>query len=195
MNTANFYKDTEKLMHDYAMAVGFAMKGVQEVPDLKPKRELFVATLLQDDALLEACHEDTLIYYYNVVRYCLTAGIEYGAQWQLKPEGFDEENYDMILYRNNVGRNSTDITKDICDSPAAWKTFLLGLHKVFMNIVDPYLDHGEDASKDDGKSGNKNVEGENNEAVIQACFAAFQLGVSIALDKFDEPEEKEETGE
>ena len=171
-NKANFYADCKDTFLSYANAVGFANKGIEEVPDLRPKRELFVATLLSDTKLAEACHDDPTIYYYNVIRYCLTAGIEYGAQWQLKPEGFEEENYDAILYKNNVGRSSMDITTDIVSSPAAWKQFLIGLHRVWSRQMEPYM-AGDDMT----------------EASMQSCFAIFQLGVGIALDKFDPPKE------
>ena len=33
---------------------------------------------------------------------------------------------------------------------------------------------------------------EQSDAVLQSCFAIFQLGVAIALEKFDAPEESEE---
>jgi len=177
-NAANFYVECKELFQSYANALGYAMDGIEEVPDLKPKRELFVATLLDDKALAEACHDDSTIYYYNVIRYCLTAGIEYGAQWQVKPEGFEEEGYDQILYKNNVGRSSMDITKNICESPAAWKQFLIGLHRVWGRQLEPYL------SQDDPE-----------EAVLQSCFAIFQLGVGIALERFDAPDEAEEATE
>ena len=174
-NKANFYADCKDLFLSYANAVGFANSGIEEVPDLKPRRELFVATLLSDNNLSEACHDDSTIYYYNVIRYCLTAGIEYGAQWILKPEGFDEKDYDAILYKNNVGRSSMDITKDICSSPAAWKQFLIGLHRVWSRQMEPFL------TKDDPE-----------EAVMQSCFAIFQLGVGVAFDKFEAPEDSKE---
>ena len=185
-NASNFYAECKELFGSYASAVGFAKDGIEEVPDLKPRREIFTATLLGDKALSDACHNDPTIYYYNVIRYCLTAGIEYGAQWQVKPEGFEEEGYDEILYKNNVGRRSTDITDNICPSPEAWRQFLIGLHRVWSSQMQPYLDSGSDeaaapASASDSQS----------EAVLQSCFAVFQLGVAIALEKFDAPEEAE----
>ena len=77
-----------------------------------------------------------------MIRYCLTAGIEYGAQWQVKPEGFEEKGYDEILYKNNVGRRSTDITSNICESPEAWRQFLIGLHRVWSSQMAPYIETG-----------------------------------------------------
>lgn len=179
-NSNNFYAECKELFGSYAKAIGYAPQGIDEVPDLKPKRELFVATLLGDKALSEACHDDPTIYYYNVIRYCLTAGIEYGAQWQLKPEGFEEEGYDQILYKNNVGRSSDDITTDIASSPAAWKKFLIGLHRVWGIQMQPFL---------------TNEDEDTPEAVLQSCFSVFQLGVAIALDKFDEPAKNEASEE
>ena len=167
-NAANFYKECEDLFHEYAKGVGFAAKGATPVADLKPAREVFVGTLLRDEKLSEACGDDPKIYYYNVIRYCLTAGIEYGAQWVLAPDGFDEEGYDEILYKNNVGRSSTDIKKEICDSPDLWRKFLIGLHRVWLAEMKSYLGTGSET-----------------EAIIQSCFAIFQLGVSIAIDKLD----------
>ena len=185
-NAANFYVECKELFQSYANALGYAKDGIEEVPDLKPRRELFVATLLGDKALSDACHNDPTIYYYNVIRYCLTAGIEYGAQWQVKPEGFEEKGYDEILYKNNVGRSSTDITTDICSSPAAWKQFLIGLHRVWSSQMQPYIKTGEDKSVEAASATE-----EQSEAVLQSCFAIFQLGVAIALEKFDAPAESE----
>lgn len=183
-NAANFYADCKDIFGQYAAALGYAKDGIEEVADLKPRREIFVATLLGDKALSEACHDDPTIYYYNVIRYCLTAGIEYGAQWQVKPEGFEEKGYDEILYKNNVGRRSTDITSNICESPEAWRQFLIGLHRVWSSQLAPYLSGSNaDATK------------EQSEAVLQSCFALFQLGVSIALEKFDAPEDAEDDAE
>jgi len=175
LEMTKLYGECEETFHQYALAVGYAQKGVQKVPDLNPKRDVFVGTLLRDDSLSKACGDDPKIYYYNVLRYCLTAGIEYGAQWQLKPDGFEEEGYDNILYRNNVGRSSDDITKDIAASPAAWKEFLIGLHRVWLAEMKDYLEQKDPT-----------------EPIVQSCFAVFQLGVSIALDKFDEPPEKKD---
>ena len=204
-NASNFYAECKDVFGQYAAAVGYAKDGIEEVPDLKPRRELFVATLLGDKALSDACHDDPTIYYYNVIRYCLTAGIEYGAQWQVKPEGFDEEGYDEILYKNNVGRSSKDITTDISPSPEAWQHFLIGLHRVWSLEMAPYLggsdtsktpaddaDAAADVSTDTGKeTGLKATPAaatkEQSEAVLQSCFAVFQLGVAIALEKFDAP--------
>ena len=199
-NAANFYAECKELFGQYAAALGYAKDGIEEVADLKPRRELFVATLLGDKALSDACHDDSTIYYYNVIRYCLTAGIEYGAQWQLKPEGFDEKGYDEILYKNNVGRSSRDITTDIAQSPEAWRQFLIGLHRVWSSQMAPYL------AASDGKSGAGDASSkaselgaapaaasaEQSEAVLQSCFAVFQLGVAIALEKFDAPEDKKD---
>lgn len=192
-NASNFYAECKELFQTYANAFGYAPQGIEEVPDLRPKRELFVATLLGDKNLSEACHDDSTIYYYNVIRYCLTAGIEYGAQWQLKPEGFEEEGYDEILYRNNVGRSSDDIVTAISPSPAIWKKFLIGLHRVWSKQMEPYIGSGKaetgeghDAIKAEPAGATK----EQSEAVLQSCFALFQLGVAIALDKFDEPPEE-----
>lgn len=194
-NAANFYAECKELFGQYAAALGYAKDGIEEVADLKPRRELFVATLLGDKALSDACHDDSTIYYYNVIRYCLTAGIEYGAQWQLKPEGFDEKGYDEILYKNNVGRSSRDITTDIAPSPEAWRQFLIGLHRVWSSQMAPYL------AASDGKSGAGDsalgaapaaASAEQSEAVLQSCFAVFQLGVAIALEKFDAPEDKKD---
>ncbi len=187
-NASNFYAECRELFGSYASAVGYATQGIEEVPDLKPRREIFVATLLGDKNLSDACQNDPTIYYYNVIRYCLTAGIEYGAQWQVKPEGFDEEGYDEILYKNNVGRRSTDITENICPSPAAWKQFLIGLHRVWSSQMQPYIGSGESESGAEPVS----ATGKQSEAVIQSCFAVFQLGVAIALEKFDAPEEDAE---
>lgn len=180
-NKANFYAECKDLFGQYASALGYAKDGIEEVPDLKPRRELFVATLLGDKALSDACHDDPTIYYYNVIRYCLTAGIEYGAQWQVKPEGFEEKGYDQILYKNNVGRSSKDITTDISPSPQAWQQFLIGLHRVWSSQMEPYLSGSNAAATK-----------EQSEAVLQSCFAVFQLGVAIALEKFDAPAEAEE---
>ena len=36
---------------------------------------------------------------------------------------------------------------------------------------------------------------EQSKAVLQSCFALFQLGVSIALEKFDAPEDAEDDAE
>ena len=215
-NKANFYAECKDVFGQYAAAVGYAKDGIEEVPDLKPRRELFVATLLGDKALSDACHDDPTIYYYNVIRYCLTAGIEYGAQWQVKPEGFDEEGYDEILYKNNVGRSSKDITTDISPSPEAWQHFLIGLHRVWSLEMAPYLggsepdktsgaetaDAAADAADTDAADGTNQVTElkaapaaatrEQSEAVIQSCFAVFQLGVAIALEKFDAPDEEAE---
>ena len=179
-NKANFYAECKDLFGQYASALGYAKDGIEEVPDLKPRRELFVATLLGDKALSDACHDDPTIYYYNVIRYCLTAGIEYGAQWQVKPEGFEEKGYDQILYKNNVGRSSKDITTDISPSPQAWQQFLIGLHRVWSSQMEPYLSGSNAAATK-----------EQSEAVLQSCFAVFQLGVAIALEKFDAPAEAE----
>lgn len=189
-NAANFYVECKELFQSYANALGYAMDGIEEVPDLKPRRELFVATLLGDKALSDACHNDPTIYYYNVIRYCLTAGIEYGAQWKVKPEGFEEKGYDEILYKNNVGRSSTDITTDICASPQAWKQFLIGLHRVWSSQMQPYIKTGEDKTVEAASATE-----EQSEAVLQSCFSIFQLGVAIALEKFDAPDEAEEATE
>ena len=179
---------------EYAKALGYAKNGIEEIADLKPKRELFVATLLGDKALSDACHDDSTIYYYNVIRYCLTAGIEYGAQWQLKPEGFEEKGYDQILYKNNVGRSSSDITTDICPSPQIWKKFLIGLHRVWSSQLAPYLS-GSGTEPDKAAelgAAPAAASAEQSEAVLQSCFAIFQLGVAIALEKFDAPDASEE---
>ena len=40
-----------------------------------------------------------------------------------------------------------------------------------------------------------NEDEDTPEAVIQSCFAVFQLGVAIALDKFDEPAKDEASEE
>ncbi len=177
-NAANFYAECKDLFGQYAAALGYAKNGIDEVADLKPRREIFVATLLGDKSLSEACNNDPKIYYYNVIRYCLTAGIEYGAQWQVKPEGFKEKGYDEILYKNNVGRRSTDITSNICESPEAWRQFLIGLHRVWSSQMAPYL-----------SGSNAEATKEQSDAVLQSCFAVFQLGVAIALEKFDAPDE------
>ncbi|MBR2548051.1 MAG: hypothetical protein IKF07_07675 [Eubacterium sp.] len=183
-NAANFYAECKDLFGQYAAALGYAKNGIDEVADLKPRREIFVATLLGDKSLSEACNNDPKIYYYNVIRYCLTAGIEYGAQWQVKPEGFEEKGYDEILYKNNVGRRSTDITSNICESPEAWRQFLIGLHRVWSSQMAPYL-----------SGSNAEATKEQSEAVLQSCFAVFQLGVAIALEKFDAPDEAAETAD
>ena len=191
LNSANFYAECKELFRSYASAVGYAKSGIDEVADLKPRRELFVATLLGDKALSDACNNDPTIYYYNVIRYCLTAGIEYGAQWQVKPEGFEEEGYDEILYKNNVGRRSTDITTDICPTPEAWRQFLIGLHRVWSSQMQPYLATGDEKAKELGVEA-AGATDEQSEAVLQSCFAVFQLGVAIALEKFDAPAEEAE---
>ena len=49
------------------------------------------------------------------------------------------------------------------------------MHRVWSMQMEPYL------TSDDP-----------SEAVMQSCFAIFQLGVAIALDKFDEPPKKDE---
>ena len=189
-NASNFYAECKELFGSYASAVGYAASGIDEVADLKPRREVFVATLLGDKNLSDACGNDPTVYYYNVIRYCLTAGIEYGAQWQVKPEGFEEEGYDEILYKNNVGRRSTDITENICPSPAAWKQFLIGLHRVWSSQLQPYIETGKDKSVEAAAATE-----EQSEAVLQSCFAVFQLGVAIALEKFDAPEDAPEETE
>lgn len=204
-NAANFYAECKDLFGEYASAVGYAKDGIDEVADLRPRREVFVATLLGDKALSEACHDDSRIYYYNVIRYCLTAGIEYGAQWQVKPEGFEEEGYDEILYKNNVGRRSTDITSNICESPEAWRQFLIGLHRVWSSQLEPYISTSSDSgdAEADGEESKASELGaapaaaskEQSEAVLQSCFAVFQLGVAIALEKFDAPGEDAEAEE
>ena len=47
-NASNFYAECKELFGSYASAVGYATSGIDEVADLKPRREVFVATLLGD---------------------------------------------------------------------------------------------------------------------------------------------------
>ncbi|MDD6155141.1 MAG: hypothetical protein PUB39_06275 [Eubacteriales bacterium] len=167
MQIKNFYKDAEELFHEYAKAMDFAAKGVLEVPDLNPKRELFVLTVLQDNQIKARCGGDPNVYYYNICRFCLTAGMEYAVQWHVKPEGFKEEGYDKILYDNVVQRTSGDIVDKVCHSSEQWKKFQMGLFGVWCRLMD------KEMQKED-----------TDDRIINSFFAVFQLGESIALDKW-----------
>jgi hypothetical protein len=162
-----FYKDAEQLFHEFAKVMGFAEQGVLAVPDLQPKRDQFVISVLRDEQLIKQCHNDANIYYYNVMRYCLTAGMEYAVQWHVKPEGFEEEGYDNILYTNVMQRSSSDIVSKICDSPDDWEKFQIGLYGTWTKLLEPEFQSDDIDDK-----------------IINSFFAMFQLGVSIALDKW-----------
>ena len=56
--------------------------------------------------------------------------------------------------------------------------------------MQPYIKTGEDKSVEAASATE-----EQSEAVLQSCFSIFQLGVAIALEKFDAPDEAEEADE
>ena len=57
----------------------------------------------------------------------------------------------------------------------------------------PYLSSNSEGSDEASELGAAPAAAskEQSEAVLQSCFAIFQLGVAIALEKFDAPEESE----
>ena len=61
----------------------------------------------------------------------------------------------------------------------------------------PYLSSNSEGSDEAAELGAAPAAAskEQSEAVLQSCFAIFQLGVAIALEKFDAPDESEEAEE
>lgn len=163
-----FYSDCVTELHKEATQYGVANQGLIFIPELIPIGEKTVLAFLQDNFYQAEFGKNPQMYYYAIMTLSLQAGIDFATKWH---ENFSELNFyaNRILqvgpaddanallkqyFSNEISQNQ--------GNPFYQKIYAkwLELHEPYWKMQDP------------------------REYTFRLMIAAYQLGVSMILEKF-----------
>lgn len=164
---AEFYNDCVIAYHETAMNAGLATRGVIFIPELIPIGEKVMLAFFQDHLLQESLGGDPVRYYHMMVKLAVSSGLVCGARWHLDYDGLKAGYVDKIIEEGPFVASESifaqlglkDLNKQAefyMDIFQRWLT----LHKPYWELRDP------------------------RNYTFMATLAAYQLGVSMVLEKY-----------
>lgn len=163
-----FYTDCVADFHKEAAKHGVANKGLIFIPELLPKGEQTILAFLKDPFFQMQCGGDAQMYYYLIMALSIDAGMCFATRWHRDFSSLDEYVEEIIELGPADDANiiMTSFLSDVAmgDQGNEFFPFIydrwLKMHEPYWKLSDP------------------------REYTFKAMLAAYQLGVSMILEKY-----------
>lgn len=163
-----FYTDCVKAFHDEAMANGFANRGMIFIPELMPMGEKAVLAYLQDVFFTMEFGQSPAQYYYVIMALSLQTGICFGEKWHLDFVGLKNGYVDDIIKVGPADKANEIMEETIgISGNQEQNEFYKKIYEKWIQCHEPYW-----ALEDP------------RQYTFRAMVAAYQLGVSMVLEKY-----------
>ena len=161
-----FYTECLDDFHAAAGEMGFAEKGVLLIPDIVPYETKIIMALLQDEFYRKEFAEDATSYYYAISMLSLQAGMICAHQWHSDSSQLNDENVDKLIEFGPADAADDLWRQEFGMSPENADGFYKKIYSRWLEKMRPHW--GEEDPRD---------------YIFNAVMAAFQLGISIMLEK------------
>ena len=165
--STDFYTLCVEDYHNTIMAEGYAKNGLIFIPELIPIGEKTVLTFLQDNFFRMEFASNPTQYYFVITSLCIQAGVVFANMWhadfsklksgyveQILAEGPADDAYAILAKEFGMDKNAVG---EFCGKVyERW----MAMHKPYWDLQDP------------------------REYTFKATLAAYQLGVSLILNKY-----------
>ena len=161
-----FYSDCVADFHNEALKYGIAKRGLIFIPELMPIGENIALRFLQNRVLPTKCNGNQGYYYYLIMCTCIDAGICLATRWH---EQFSTLNQfaDEIMLKgptDGAALRKMHFAGEVMD----WQgDFFPRVSIRLMAMLEPYWKLSD-----------------SRDYILKAMVAAYQLGVSMILEKF-----------
>ena len=162
-----FYADCVEDYHNTAKQQGFANRGLIFIPELIPIGEKTVLAFLKDPFFQAQFGSNPQMYYYAIMSLSLQAGIVFAVKWHENFSALTAGYVDQIIeegpadackpFLRQLGLTNNDKENDFYRAVyARW----LAKHEPYWKLKDP------------------------RDYTFKATLAAYQLGISMILEKY-----------
>lgn len=164
----SFYTDCLKIFHGEAKANGVANHGLIFIPELMPMGEKAVLAYLQDAFFTMEFGQNPTQHYYVIMALSLQTGICFGEKWHKNFEGLKTGYVDEIIKVGPADDANAILTQTIgINGSEEQNAFYQKIYKKWIHCHEPYW-----ALED------------SRQYTFRAMMAAYQLGVSMVLEKY-----------
>ena len=162
-----FYNDCVAEYHKVAQEHGFATKGVIFIPELIPIGEKTILALLQDWFFQMQFRDDVQTYYYVIMSLALQAGIVFAAKWHSGFPALQSGYVDQIIEEGPADACKPLLRILGLSDAEKENAFYRVVYERWMDLHEPYWKLNDP-----------------REYTFKATLAAYQLGVSMLLEKY-----------
>ena len=166
-NPTTFYAECASDYHKTANSLNFAKRGVIFIPELIPIGHKTVSTFLKDKFFQMEFGNNIQQYYFVITALSLQSGIVFADKWHSDFSSLTNSYIDQILnegpadvaealLKNELGLNKEQANQFYAQIYERW----IALHEPYWKLSDP------------------------REYTFNAMLAAYQLGVSMILEKY-----------
>lgn len=161
-----FYADCTTEFHKIALDHGFAGKGVIDIPELIPWGRQVAIAFLNDSFFKREFSENPTMYYYVIMSLCLQAGIVFADKWHSDREELHNEYVERIIAEGPANACAPLLKQFSLDDMDSENEYYMKIYSVWIKVMKPSW-----TLKDP------------TEYVVMAMLAAYQVGVSMILEK------------
>ena len=163
-----FYLDCVQDFHEEAKKHGVATKGVIAVPELIPYGEKYIGDYLDDPFFQLDCMKPPASFYYAIMSLSMQAGMLFAKKWHEAPNELDE--YAPVVKAAGTAGAALELMRERFPEIAEdkGKAFFEKILGRWLVKIEPYQ------SLTDPR-----------EYYLKATLAAYQLGVSMMLEKHE----------
>ena len=163
-----FYSDCVADFHNEAMKHGIAKRGLIFIPELLPVGEKVVLAFLQDTFFQMEFKGDPGSYYYLIMSLCIDSGMCLATRWHEQFSTLNQYVDEIILKGPADDANALmDIhfTREVMGNQG--NVFFSKIFDRWLEMVIPYMKLSD-----------------SRDYIFKAMMAAYQLGVSMILEKY-----------
>lgn len=167
-NVGNFYADCIKAFHDEAAKNGLAKRGLIYIPELIEAGNKTILAFLQDPFFVVEFGQNPTQYYYAIMSLSLQAGICFGEKWHTALSELKNGYVDRII-EEGPADEADRIFKSTIGLPDSQQQnhFYQVIFEKWVACHEPYW-----------------ALTNPREYTFHAMLAAYQLGISIILEKY-----------
>lgn len=167
-NAQGFYTDCVKAFHDEAMANGLATRGLIFIPELIPMGEKAILAYLQDMFFTMEFGQNPTQYYYVIMALSLQTGICFGEKWHKDFAGLKNGYVEEIIQTGPADDANIILEETIGISGNQEQNELYQkIYEKWIHCHEPYW------KLEDPR-----------QYTFRAMLAAYQLGISMILEKY-----------
>ena len=167
-NTVSFYNDCVADFHNEAAKKGIANRGLIFIPELLPLGEKTILAFLKDSFFQMQCGGDAQQYYYLIMALSIDAGMCFATRWHEDFSTLKQYVDEIILTGPADDANvlkEEHLPSDVMGSQG--NAFFATIYERWLAMHEPYWKLSDP-----------------REYTFKAMLAAYQLGISMMLEKF-----------